>query len=130
MATLIKEICATAKDQTGLLHKATTAIREVGVNINGFCAFSRDAIGQLHFITDNNPRAIDSLQRAGFRVTEDDVVITTLVHRSGSLDVATHRLAEAGVDIRYSYATVAGSISLVIFATDNNKQALELLGRD
>ena len=126
----MKEICATAKDQTGLLARATHAVGGVAVNINAFCAFSRDGIGQLHFMTDNNQRAMEALHQAGFETREKEVVMTSLPHRTGSLDVATQRLAQAKVDIEYSYATVAGSISLVIFATNNNQKAAELLARD
>lgn len=130
MATLIKEILATSPDGKGVLARATGALSSVGVNINAFCAFSRDRVAQLHFITDNNQRGMEALNRAGFETKETEVVITTLVHRAGSLDIATQRLADAGLEIFYSYATVAGSLSLVIFATSQNRHAVQLLVPD
>jgi len=129
MAAIIKEVLATSPDGKGVMAKATHAIDSVAVNITAFCAFSRDRIAQLHFVTDNNERAMESLNRSGFETKQVDVVITTLVHRVGSLDIATQRLADAGLEIYYSYATVAGATSLVIFATDNNKKAVELLAK-
>ncbi len=129
MAAIIKEILATTPDGKGILAKAAHAIEAVGVNVNAFCAFSRDGVAQLHFVTDNNLRAMESLNQAGLETREMEVVITTLVHRVGSLDVATQRLSSAGLNIFYSYATVAGSTSLVIFATNNNHKAVELLAR-
>jgi hypothetical protein len=127
MVTLQKEIVAVSKDYTGCLAKATSAIHAVGVNINAFCCYAREGIAFLHFLTDHNARAMESLNRSGFETTENEVIMTILSHRVGSLDDLAHRLSEAGIDIRNSYASVAGSDCLAIFATNNNRKALEIL---
>ncbi|MBI2067040.1 MAG: hypothetical protein HYT77_03395 [Deltaproteobacteria bacterium] len=127
MISLIKEIRVATDAKHGAFSKATAAIRGVGLNINAFCAYQQGNKAYFIFLTEDNERAMESLNKAGFETTEEEAVLTSLTHRVGTLDMAAHKLLEAGIDIRYCYATVAGSDCLAVFSTSDNKKALQVL---
>ncbi len=59
------------KDRPGTLAKATTAIANAGINIEGFCELD----GQFHIVTSDPTGAKRALESAGYKVRETDVVV-------------------------------------------------------
>ncbi|OGQ66366.1 MAG: hypothetical protein A3F89_01510 [Deltaproteobacteria bacterium RIFCSPLOWO2_12_FULL_50_11] len=127
MAKIAQEITLTTKNEIGTLAKVTGPIKEIGVNIKAWCAWAEGDKGQFRLVTDNNARAIEALKKAGFKTQEKEVIITTLSNKVGTLAEGAVRLAEAGVDVEYCYASAAGNEALVVLATKNNAKVIGLL---
>jgi hypothetical protein len=101
------------EDRPGMLARAAEALGAAKVNIEGFS----EAGGQLHVLVNSPARAKTALAKAGFQVTgERDVMVEKLVNRPGTAGKLLRRLADAGVNIEFSY--VAAGTRLVAAVSD------------
>src|SRR5688500_7219573 len=69
------------KDRPGALAKATTAIANAGINIEGFC----EVDGQFHTVTSDPSGAQKALDSAVYKVRETDGVVLPAEERPGFL---------------------------------------------
>jgi hypothetical protein len=105
------------EDRPGMFAKAAEALGAAKVNIEGFCEIS----GQLHLLVNSPARAKTALAKAGFRVTgERDVLVQKLLNRPGTGGRALRKLADAGVNIEYSYMATG---TRLVTAVDDMKAA-------
>jgi hypothetical protein len=101
------------EDRPGMLAKAAEALAAAKINIEGFS----EAAGQMHLLVNSPARAKTALAKAGFKVTgERDVIVEKLVNRPGTAGRLLRRLADAGVNIEFSY--VATGTRLVAAVSD------------
>lgn len=128
MSNLVKQIWIKADNKPGTLAKVTHPVKEAGVAIIASCAWGEGEKANFMLLTENNGKAIESLKKAGFVIEESEAVSVTLPHKVGVLAEAAQKLGQAGVDIQFMYVTAAGPSALAIFATNNNKKAVEVLG--
>jgi hypothetical protein len=102
-----------ADDRPGMLAKAIGCISAAGINIDGYSEMS----GVVHVLTTALEEARQCLTNAGFReVQEQDVVVVPVSDEPGSAAKVFQRIAEAHINIRYSY--LATGNRLVIASTD------------
>jgi hypothetical protein len=92
------------KDRPGALAKATTAIANAGINIEGFCEID----GQFHTVTNDPAGAKKALESAGYKVRETDVVVFPAEDRPGFLAEVLNRITndEINVSVAYSLANM------------------------
>lgn len=104
----LKQITVWGKNRPGNLAKITGAVAAAGVNISGL--FASDARGRspVRLLVANARRATAALRKAGYRVTQEPVVILNLADKPGRLARAATKLAARGINIGYGYATVGG----------------------
>jgi hypothetical protein len=88
------------KDRPGALAKATTAIANAGINIEGFC----EVDGQLHAVTSDPSGAKKALESAGYKVRETDVVMFPAEDRPGFLAEVLKRITEDEININVAYS--------------------------
>jgi hypothetical protein len=102
-----------AQDRPGMLAKAIGAISAAGINIDGYTEMN----GVVHVLTTELDRARQTLKNAGFReVQEQDVVVVPVPDRPGAAAHVFQRIAEAHINVRYSY--LATGNRLVIASTN------------
>ena len=125
-----KELSVTAPNEVGTMAKICGPISEAKVNIWALSAWGEGNKGYFRFITDNNKKAYDALKTTGFPVEEKEIVVTELEDKPGTCFTASRKLAQAGVNINYWYYTTCGGCptSRIVFSTNNNKKAVEVLG--
>jgi hypothetical protein len=108
-------------NRPGMLARAAEAIATGGLNIEGFA----EVEGTLHVLTAMPRQARLALDAAGLRVSgATDVVVVRLEDRSGAAADLFRRLAEAGVNVRYTYVA---SGNRIVIAADEPEAALEAL---
>ena len=108
-------------DRPGMLAKAAAAIASGGLNIDGFA----EVDGILHMVTSEPRSAHLALEAAGLRVLrEREVVVTQSEDRAGAAAALFGRLAEAGVNVAYTYVA---SGNRIVIAADETGKILELL---
>jgi len=92
------------KDRPGTLAKATTAIANAGINIEGFCEID----GNFHLVTNDPAGAKRALESAGHKVSETDVVLFPAEDRPGFLAEVLRRVAadEINVSVAYTLANM------------------------
>jgi hypothetical protein len=128
MANLVKEISISTENKPGMLAKVSSPIKEAGVGITACCAWGEGEKANFLLLTDNNQKAIEALKKSGFSASEKETVAVSLPHKVGALAEAAQKLGQAGIDIQYLYVSAAGPSALVVFSTNNNRRAVEVLG--
>jgi hypothetical protein len=111
MPTITKQLTITAEDRPGLVAKAAEAIGKAGINIEGHAAMTTGGQGILNLITSDPPGARRALEGAGFTVKEErDAVILETENRPGTLAKALRQIADAGVNLDFTYSLVANRV--------------------
>jgi hypothetical protein len=102
-----KQITVWGQNRPGNLAKITGAVASAGVNITGL--FASDAKGRsaVRMVVSNAGRARAALKKAGFRVSDEPVVVLSLADKPGQLARAAAKLAKRRVNVAYCYGTIA-----------------------
>lgn len=101
------------EDRPGMLARAVHAVSSAGINLEGHAEME----GVVHVLTSDPSATRAALEAAGFRVLkEQQVVLVEVEDRPGSAAGIFRRIADAKVNIRFSY--LATRNRLVIAADD------------
>jgi hypothetical protein len=122
MPTVARDLAVDLQvDRPGMLAKAAAAIASGGLNIDGFA----EVDGILHMVTSEPRSAHLALEAAGLRVLRDrEVVVTQSEDRTGMAAALFGRLAEAGINVAYTYVA---SGNRIVIAADETSKVLDLL---
>ena len=102
-----------SEDRPGMLAKAVNALSTAGINLEGHAEME----GVVHVLTTDLGATRRALESAGFKVVkEQQVVLVAVENRPGSAAGIFRRIADAKVNIRFSY--LATGNRLVIGADD------------
>lgn len=114
MAHVATDLAVTLpEDRPGMLAKALHALSTAGINLDGHAEME----GVVHVLTTSPDAARDALESAGFRIVrQQQVVLVPVEDRPGSAATIFRRIADAKVNIRFSY--LATGNRLVIAADD------------
>jgi len=128
-AKIGKEISFMAPDKVGLLNEISTDLSNAGVNIVSVCAYSMDGNAHFMMVTSDNAKSTENLKSKGYEVKEYDVVMCDLENKVGAISEMTKKLTDAGVNMDYFYGTTGASDSpaMLVFKSDNNAKAVEVL---
>ena len=87
-------------DRPGMLARAIGSVSAAGINIDGYTEMN----GVVHVLTTDLPATRKCLNDAGFRIVqEQQVAIVPVEDEPGSAARVFQRIAEAHINIRYSY---------------------------
>ncbi|HPQ80269.1 MAG TPA: hypothetical protein PLZ86_00905 [bacterium] len=122
------EIRILTDNKVGTLARVTAPIAEARVNINACNCRAVGDKAEFFFITDDNPKAIENLTRAGLPSSEREVIVVETANEAGTLFRAAQQLSQAGVDLDSCYST-AGSQgnTWVVFATKTVEKAMNVI---
>ena len=122
MARIAKDLAVDLQeDRPGMLARAAEAIASGGLNLDGFA----EVEGILHVLTSDPRSARLALETVGLRVVgERDVVVAQVANQPGAAAAVFARLAEAGVNVAYTYVA---SRNRIIIAADEPRRAVEVL---
>ena len=96
------------KDRPGTLAKATRAIANAGINIEGFCEID----GQLHTVTGDPTGTKRALESAGYKVRETDVVVFPAEDRPGFLAEVLKRITDDEINVSVAYTLANTRIAI------------------
>jgi len=101
------------EDRPGMLAKAVNAVSTAGINIEGYAEMD----GVVHVLTTDLGATRGALEAAGFKVVKErEVVLVQVEDQPGSAARIFRRIADAKVNIRFSY--LATRNRLVVGADD------------
>ena len=125
----IKQLSVFVENRPGKLAEALETLSEANIDLRALSLADTSDFGILRAIVDNPDQALDILSKAGFLVMTNDVLAVVVGDKPGGLAGVVRILAEAGVDIEYTYAFVAHSKdkAYVILRVDNNDAAIKIL---
>jgi hypothetical protein len=112
------------EDRPGALAKAITAIGEAGINLEGYAELE----GLVHVLTIDVAGTRRALQNAGFQVIrEKQVVLAPVDDAPGSAARIFERIADAGVNIRFSYLATGNRL---VIGADDLSRTVKALDRE
>ena len=104
-----------------MLSKAVTAVSGAGINLEGHAEME----GVVHVLTTDPEATRDALEASGFRVVrEQQVVLVPVEDRPGSAASIFRRIADAKVNIRFSYLATRNRL---VIAADNMHDLMSAL---
>ena len=125
-----KEISFTMPNKAGLLSEVTRAISEARVNITAICAYVMGNTAYFMLTTASNVKAKKALEPLDVAIEERDVVEVELLNRPGELQKVAKRIADAGIDIEYMYATAgAGKSTTCVFKTADDQRTIKVINK-
>ncbi len=127
-ASKVAELIVTTPNIVGTMGKVFKLIAEAGVNVSAFCAYVQDDKGIFLLVTDDNAKASGVLEDAGYETRSDEVMSIRVESQVGTGAEIGTKLGDAGIDIRYCFATTGESgESVAVFQTTDNDKAVEIL---
>jgi len=126
-ARKVKEIRLLMLDKVGLLSEVTTAIAKAKVNINTICAYAMENHAFFMLTTSSHAKAKKALAPLGFGIEEKDVIQVEVPNKPGELQKVAEKIADAGIDIEYMYATTGGGKATCVFKTSDDQKAMKVI---
>lgn len=105
------------EDRPGQIAKAAEALAKARINADGLAELE----GLLHVLTKKAGPARKALEKAGFEVREQQVVVVSVENRPGKAAGIFRRIADTDLNVSFSY--LAAGYSLVIGSPDADKIA-------
>ncbi len=123
-----EEILLTTENKVGTLESVTSAVKGAGVNIRTISAWGVDDKAFFRLVTSDNLKAKKALEPIG-AVESKEAIIVEMSDKVGQLHLLAKKLKEAGVDLTHVYGTTyeAGRPAIIVFSSDNNNKALEII---
>ena len=129
-ARKVKEISFTMSNKVGLLSEVTAAITGAKVNITAICAYAMEDSATFMLTTDSNAKAKKALTALGITIEEKDVVAAEVPDKPGELQKVAKRIANAGIDIEYMYATAGkGKTATCLFKTTDDSKTVKVINK-
>lgn len=129
-ARKVKEIGFKMSNKVGLLSEVTNAIAGAKVNITAICAYGMEGTASFMLTTDSNAKAKKALAPFRVAIEERDVVEVEVLDKPGELQKVAKRIADAGIDIEYMYATASsGKKEACIFMTSDNAKVIKVINK-
>jgi len=117
-------------NRVGLLSEVTTAIAGVKINITAICAYGMGNTAYFMLTTNSNAKVKKALATLGVIIEERDVVQVEVPDKLGELQKIAKKIANAGIDIEYMYATAsAGKKETCIFMTADNPKTIKVINK-
>ena len=126
-ARKVVEIRLSMPNRVGLLSEVTTAVAKAKVNINAICAYAMENNAFFNLTTNSNAKAKKALAPLGFGIEERDVIQVELPNKPGELQKVAKKIADAGIDIEFMYATTAGGKAACVLKTADDQKAIKLI---
>lgn len=127
-ARVVQELFVKAPTRVGLLADLASAISAKGIGILAIGAYDKEGSGEFYLITTDNEGARAALTGLGVQIEANDVVVAEMEDRPGSLSASSRRLADAGINVDWVYATtVPGPTASVVFRVSDPGRAAAVL---
>ena len=108
----ISQISVFIESKPGYMKTALDILAEKGINIRGYCAGDTGDYGIVRFIVDKPDAGLQVLLDEGFAAKLTDVLCIELPDTPGSLGRIFDVIAQAGINISYSYSLVSTYICI------------------
>lgn len=128
-ARVATECSVETADAVGVGAKVAECLSAAGVNLSGFCGYSGGGKAYFLAVADDSDKASAALKGAGYACECNQVVVASTTNRPGAMAEILRKVANAGVDVEYAYATAHGGEAIcVVRASDAAKAAAALGG--
>ena len=121
-AELSKQLMILVNNAVGSLAEVTSVVSSSGINLIALCAYEVEGKVAIMVVTADNNEAKKLLEKQGFAVQEQEVILLTIANKPGALQRVTDLLAGSGISLSLIYGSVdekSESSRIIIIAEDN-----------
>lgn len=126
---LIDQLSVFVENRHGALASVTDALLRYGVDIRAIAVFDTTEFGIVRMVVDQPEEALKYLKADGFVAKLSKVIAVEPVDKPGSLNELFHIMGDNDINIEYIYSFVMRrrEMPYVVFKTNNQEKALEVL---
>jgi hypothetical protein len=131
VAKKVEEIIIEVPDTVGAMAEVLEQLAEKKINLLAYTALRLSSVGVVHIVPDSASKASRVLEKAGSTIiSTSDIVFAAASDKVGAGAALARKIADAGVNIHYSYATAAGARKFgVIYQTEDNAKTIRALNK-
>ena len=125
----VKQISIFVENKEGRIKKAIDTLAKENINIRALSIADTAKYGILRLIVSDNEKAIEALEKDGFIVKENDVIILAVPDKPNGLNSTLAVFDEKGINLEYLYAFVSSKSdeAIVVMRLENMEKAIEAL---
>ena len=125
----VKQISIFVENKEGRIKKAINTLGQENINIRALSIADTTKYGILRLIVSDNKKAIDALERDGFIVKENEVIILAVPDEPNGLNSTLAVFDEKGINLEYLYAFVSSKTdeAIVGMRLENMEKAIDAL---
>ncbi len=126
----IHQLSIFIENRSGTLIKVLNALKEANIQIIASTIADTAEYGIYRLICSSPMRACEELKAANVAVALSDVFAIEIDDKPGRAADAVKSFSEAGISITYMYSFLLRGKGILIFRTDNNELAKQVIARD
>ena len=128
-AELDRQLMIMVNNSVGSLAEVTSVVSASGINLVAMCAYEVGNKVAVMFVTEDNNAAKKLLEKQGFHVQEEEVILLSIANKPGALQTVMDKIAEAGINLRLIYGSVEkdGPMSRIMLIADNNLDVMMII---
>lgn len=115
------------ENRSGTLIKVLDVLKQAGIQIIASTIADTAEYGIYRIICSEPLRACEELKKAGVAVALSDVFAIEIDDQPGRAADAVKTFSEAGISIAYMYSFLLRGKGILIFRTDDNERAVEVI---
>lgn len=125
----VKQISVFVENKEGRIKKAINTLAEENINIRALSIADTTKYGILRLIVSDNEKAIAALEKDGFIVKENEVILLAVPDKPNGLNSTLAIFDEKGINLEYLYAFVSSKTdaAIVVMRLENMEKAIEAL---
>lgn len=125
----VKQISIFVENKEGRIKKAIDTLAKQNINIRALSIADTTKYGILRLIVSDNKKAIEALEKDGFIVKENEVIILAVPDEPNGLNSTLAVFDEKGINLEYLYAFVSSKTdeAIVVMRLENMEKAIEAL---
>lgn len=121
------EVRVSCPGEPGSLARILSTLRKSGGDVYAHLVYRADEGSVGRFLCESPAEGALTLREAGFRAETETVVTVRLPERRHTLSHLVTTLESEGIQIGYSYATSTAEGHLIVFRTNENPKAEDIL---
>ena len=123
----IHQLSIFIENRSGTLIKVLDALKQAGIQIIASTVADTAEYGIYRLICSEPMRACDELKNAGVAVALSEVFALELDNEPGRAADAVKMFSQADISITYMYSFLLRGKGILIFRTDNNESAAQVI---
>ena len=131
----VTQISVFIENRPGRAAQVCRLLEERGINVRGFMISDTNDYGILRLVVDKPQAALQALTEQGYAAKAKPILVARLADEPGNLSRLIDGLAEANVNLVYSYSLISTYVALAVsdleaVRTIADKVGIELVGPD
>ena len=126
---VVQQISIFIENKEGRIKKAIDTLAKENINIRALSIADTTKYGILRLIVSDNEKAIAALEKDGFIVKENEVIILAVPDKPNGLNSTLAVFDEKGINLEYLYAFVSSKTdeAIVVMRLENMEKAVDAL---